>query len=140
MKIKNSLITILMTLFFVAGNIQAQETQKKLNVEIKPIQSEALVNSYVYPTVTLTYAVFEDHIDVYGALSSTEGVTRIDWMATPINPSGPNLVFSKWPSGLSIITLPIGTYRVSCSPVPGGSPAYYMIWVYPDGHYDETNK
>jgi len=38
------------------------------------------------------------------------------------------------------ITFPIGIYRVSCSPVPGGSPAYYMIWVYPDGHYDETNK
>lgn len=38
------------------------------------------------------------------------------------------------------IALPIGTYRVSCSPVPGGSPAYYMTWGYPDGHYDETNK
>lgn len=38
------------------------------------------------------------------------------------------------------IALPIGTYRVSCSPVPGGSPAYYMTWGYSDGHYDETNK
>lgn len=137
MKIKNSLITILMTLFFVVGNIQAQETQKKLNVEIKPIQSEAQANSYVYPTVTLTYAVFDDHIDVYGALSSTEGVTSVEWWASG---TGGNYTFSKSPSGSSTITLPIGTYRVSCSPVPGGSPAYYMIWVYPDGHYDETNK
>ncbi|WP_302799169.1 hypothetical protein [Parabacteroides goldsteinii] len=137
MRIKNYLFATLATLLFFTGNIFAQETQKKLNVEIKPIQSEALVNSYVYPKVTLTYAVFDDHIDVYGALSSTEGVTSVEWWASG---TGGNYTFSKWPSGLSIITLPIGTYRVSCSPVPGGSPAYYMIWVYPDGHYDETNK
>ncbi|WP_449038959.1 hypothetical protein [Parabacteroides goldsteinii] len=138
MRIKNYLFATLATLLFFTGNIFAQETQKKLNVEIKPIiQSEAQTSSYVYPTVTLTYAVFSDYIEVYGALSSTEGVTSVEWWASG---TGGNYTFSKSPSGLSIITLPIGTYRVSCSPVPGGSPAYYMIWVYPDGHYDETNK
>lgn len=128
MKIRNYLFVALATLLFSAGNIFAQETHKKLNVEIKPIQSEAQTNSYVYPTVTLTYAVFDDYIEVYGELSSIEGVTSIEWWA---NGTGGNYTFSKSPSSLSIITLPIGTYRVSCSPKPGGSPAYYMIMVQP---------
>lgn len=137
MKTRGRLITILTVLFFAVSTIYGQETQKKLKVEIKPVQSEIQANSYVYPTVTLTYAVFDDHIDVYGALSSIEGVTSVEWWA---NGTGGNFTFSKSPSSLSIITLPIGTYRVSCSPKPGGSPSYYLIWVYPDGHYDETNK
>lgn len=137
MKIKSRLITILTVLFFTVSSIYAQETQKKLKVEIKPIALETCTKSYVYPTVTLTYGVFDDHIDVYGALSSTEGVTSVEWWA---NGTGGNFVFSKFPNRISIITLPLGTYRVSCSPKPGGSPAYYMIWVYPDGHYDETNQ
>lgn len=137
MKIKNCLFVTLTILVFAAGNIYAQETQKKLKVEIKPIPLETCTKSYVYPTVTLTYGVFDDHIDVYGALSSTEGVTSVEWWA---NSTGGNFVFSKFPNRISIITLPLGTYRVSCSPKPGGFPAYYMIWVYPDGHYDETNQ
>lgn len=137
MKTRGRLVTILTVLLFAVSTIYGQETQKKLKVEIKPVQLEAQANSYVYPTVTLTYAVFDNYIDVYGELSSTEGVTSVEWWASG---TGGNFTFSKFPSKVSIITLPIGTYRVSCSPKPGGTPSYYMIMVYPDGHYDKTNN